>query len=148
MVFDVQAQVLDAGTLHRQSVDALLDFARHPRVVVSGTSSMINITTLLKGGATSIEIETAAPLESCGGQLYFLINTTKDQTGSNVAPALFAVDGTRTVVTVDRLADTAPVLEAVLILYPVTRSPLKKTCITGLRVLKQSRCLPPNCSRR
>jgi hypothetical protein len=133
---DVQAQVLAAETLRRQSVDALLDFSRHPRVVVSGTSSMINITTLLKGGATSIEIETAAPLESGGGQLYFLRNTTKAQTDSNITPAFFAVDGTKTVVTFDRVIDTAPVLEAVLIFHPVTRAPLKKTCITGLRVLK------------
>jgi hypothetical protein len=97
---------------------------------------MINITTLLKGGATSIEIETAAPLESGGGQLYFLLNTTKAQTDSNITPAFFAVDGTKTVVTFDRVIDTAPVLEAVLIFHPVTRAPLKKTCITGLRVLK------------
>jgi hypothetical protein len=46
------------------------------------------------------------------------------------------VDGTKTVVTFDRVIDTAPVLEAVLIFHPETRAPLKKTCITGLRVLK------------
>lgn len=130
----VQAQVVAAQALHREGVDALLDLAAHPRMVVSKTISMINVTSALRQGATGFEIETADPLESCSGHLFFLLDTPDEQTGQNLAPAWFSVAGTSSVAKFGKV-DMSRVLEAVLVFSPVTRAPLKKTCITGLRLL-------------
>ena len=67
--------------------------------------------------------------------LYFPLDTADDQTGRNLAPALLSVDGTKTIVSFDRV-DMARVLEGVLTLVPTTRPPLNKTRITCLRVLE------------
>ena len=91
---------------------------------------MINVTSLLRAGATLIEVETADPLESCSGHLYFLLDTADDQTGRNLTQALVSVDGTNTVATFDRV-DMARVLEGVLMFFPTTTAPLSKTRITS-----------------
>lgn len=131
----IQTQIEAAERLHRQSTDALLDFSRHPRVVVSGSESVISIVSLLKGGATRIEIETADPLESCTGRLRLLLDAREDQKGWDVAQVVLTLDGTRSIVDFDQM-DFSRALEAVLIFCPLTTGSIEKTRITGLRVLK------------
>lgn len=130
----VQAQVEAAFSLRNNSVAALLDFTDHPRVVVSKAVSMVDVTSLVAKGVTKLEITTEDALESCSGHLYFLLTTADDQIGKNLAPAIFQTEG-RTSVASFAAVDMSRVLQAVLMVCPVTPAPLKKTRITGLQVL-------------
>lgn len=129
----VQAQLDAAYDVYNAGLADLLDFAARPRTVVSGTHTIINVTSLIRKGVTAFEVEFADPVQQAPAHLQFLLDRSEEQSGSNLAPVFAKVDGKVACYSFNRVED-ARVLQAVLFLTAKTEPPRNKTQIVRLTI--------------
>ncbi len=128
---EVTAQIEEARQDRDEAVAGLLDFASRPRVVVSDVVSFIDVTSLLRAGVTSFELEFADPMEQVTGHLYFLLDSDEDQSGFNLEPVHSRTDGHRATC-VFQAIDMAGILQACFVTRPVTLAKDHKTRLVRL----------------
>lgn len=130
----VRQVVQEAYDDYNQSLADLLDFAARPRTVVSGMQTMINVTSMVRRGVRRFELTFADDMVSADSHLYFLMDSAGDQAGDNTQPVHAQVTG-RTVHYIHDPVDDTRILQAVLIVRPVTHAASHKTKIVDLKPL-------------
>lgn len=124
----VTQQIEQASACHDQALYALLDFAAHPRTVISDVITQIDVTALLRRGVSQFELEFADDMEHVTGHLHLLLDTTEDQSGRNLEPVHSHTDG-RIVTSFFQPLDMSKVMQAVFVLNPVIKGAQKTRLI-------------------
>jgi hypothetical protein len=126
-------QVQAAFDAHNASLEALLDFEAHPRLVVSNIITLINVTALIRRGVTRFEIEYEDEMDQATGHLSFLLDTAENQTGINLEAVHSKTVGKVASYSFQPVDDSA-VIQACLVLRPKAKG-VNKTRIVRLTVL-------------
>ena len=130
----VQAQVQAAYDAYNASLADLLDFANHPRTVVSKSNSLINITSLVRQGVRKFEIEFADQVDAVPAHLQLLHDTEEDQSARFLEPVYTHVEG-KVATCSYKLIDIQHILQASLLICPRVTGPLNKTRIIRLTAI-------------
>lgn len=127
----VTVQIAASATDHARSLADLLDFAAHPRLVVSDSITLINVTSLLRQGVSQFDLTFTDEVETASGHLYLLLDTPDEQSGHNLEPVLCHTDDRKVRCHFEPF-DMSEVLQAVFVLRPVIKAGYKSTLI-GLK---------------
>ena len=128
---DVEDHVRSAYANYNKGLENLLDFAGHPRTVVSRSNTLINITALIRRGVTQFEIEFADPVEAAPAHMQIMYDSAEDQMGRFLRAVVAKVEGKIATYSYQVLEDP-DILQVCLLVCPQVAGALNKTQIVRL----------------